>query len=58
MCALVRAPSAAAAQAAILKDWPEASDWRFVNERDKAWRPSERFPLHPWMIDRIREVPT
>jgi len=59
LCALVRAPSAAEAQAAILKDWPEASEWRFVNERDKSWRPSARFPLmYSWMIDRMREVPT
>lgn len=49
LCALVAARSEASAKAAIVKDWPEASEWRFCEGRGSAWTPGDRFALEPWM---------
>lgn len=53
MCAQVKADSEAAAKGAILKDWPEAAEWRFCNETDASPPESYRFPLSEWMRPRF-----
>lgn len=47
MCALVEASSVKSATNALLKDWPECThdDWRFFDEKDVNWIPSDRFKL-------------
>ena len=52
ICAWVRAETEDAARTAILRDWPEADEWRFCEQRDRIEQ-SERFPPTDWMIDRI-----
>jgi len=43
-----------AAKLAIQLDWPEASTWRFIEERPSDWIPNDRFPQSPWMKDRLQ----
>jgi hypothetical protein len=44
LCAIVDAKDEESAEARILKDWPEVTDWRFCEERETDWRPpSDRF---------------
>ena len=57
LCAVVEAKSEAEAKAAVRKDWPEAGDWRFCEERPASWRPSDRFPLSDWMVLRFGSFP-
>jgi hypothetical protein len=52
ICALVRAEDEAAAQSAVIIDWPEAIDWRFCELRHD-WQSSARFPLTDWMVERM-----
>jgi hypothetical protein len=57
ICALVSAESEAAATEAILKEWPEATEykWRFFDE--KLYTPMEdRFPREEWMVERIAQA--
>lgn len=56
LCSLVEAPDEPAAKAAVLVDWPEAREWRFVDPRDDKWRPSDRFVVSggSWMEARLR----
>ena len=56
LCALVRANSAGEVERAIEGDWPEATEWRFVEERTANWLPGDRFPLRDWMLQRISEM--
>ena len=53
LCAVVDAISEAAARKAVLKDWPEASNWRFCEPRIPTWRPNDRFPIDGWAKQRF-----
>ena len=52
LCALVQAPDEAIAQAAVLKDWPEAERWRFCEPRETTSL-GDRFKPTEWMIERM-----
>ena len=53
LCGLVEAADDAAAKAAVLTDWPEATAWRFCEEHEPDFRPGTRFPLSNWMLERV-----
>jgi hypothetical protein len=56
ICALVDASDEPTAQAAVLKDWPEAERWRFCEARDNT-NLGDRFPLKAWMLERMPATP-
>lgn len=39
----------------ISVDWPESvgAEWRFFDEVALDWRPSDRFPISDWNVERI-----
>lgn len=53
--AWVEAADESAARALLAADWPEtqAAEFRFVDEVERSWRPSDRFPLASWTETRI-----
>jgi hypothetical protein len=53
ICALVEAKDSRSAHNAIVKDWPGDKDWRFTDEVDSGWIPSDRFPVEEWMKERV-----
>lgn len=53
LCAVVVAASEGQAHAAIKVSWPEAERWRFCESCADDWRPRDRFPLKPWMKERL-----
>lgn len=57
ICALVEAVDGAEAEAAVLRDWPEAKDWRFNTPKPNAAAVTGgRFPVaHGWMRERIAD---
>jgi hypothetical protein len=54
VCAVVKAASEYDARMAVLRDWPEATDWRFCNEEADDYRPGDRFPLSDWNDSALR----
>jgi hypothetical protein len=56
MCALIAAPSSAALETAIAKDWPakKARVWRFQNEVAHDFVLSDRFQPKEWMRKRMK----
>jgi ribosomal protein S19E (S16A) len=53
LCAAVRAEDEVGARCAVLKDWPEATEWRFCDQLKKFVN-SERFPLkRDWVRQRL-----
>jgi len=56
LCAVVEAESVDAAHEAVLIDWPESDEWRFIEEKPKDWLPGDRFPLSDWMVERFTGV--
>lgn len=52
--AWVEAKNLGAVRAALAKEWPETkkAEFRFEDEVEATWRPTDRFPLSPWMKDR------
>lgn len=56
ICALVAAETEDDAKAVILKDWPEADEWRFCDEVEPDWDPNKggRFPPSEWSVERQR----
>lgn len=52
LCAWVRAGDEEAAKAAVLRDWPEAAEWRFCEQRGHV-ETGGRFPLSDWMRERM-----
>lgn len=50
--AWVEAKNESEAKKAIAKDWPGKREWRFVEECDVGYVPTDRFPLSPWMKKR------
>lgn len=55
LCAMVEAPSVEIAKRIILADWPEAEDWRFINET-ASFELGDRFPLSDWMKPRFENA--
>lgn len=53
LCALIEAADEKAAEEVIKKEWPEWTEWRFIEPRDHDFRPGNRFPLTEWMEPRI-----
>jgi hypothetical protein len=59
LCAVVDEVNEGAAMKAIFREWPEAAeftrafDWRFIERRDKDWKPGDRFPPSEWMVSRL-----
>lgn len=53
ICACVEAVSEDDAKTYVGISWPEATSWRFIEERDAAWTPNDRFPLSDWMKERF-----
>lgn len=55
ICALVDVDSSdpESAKKVILHSWPEADRWRFCDPREDDYLPGDRFPLKPWMEDRV-----
>jgi len=53
LCAAVSAKDEDAAKRYVLKDWPEATDWRFCNVVASDYVPGDRFPLSDWMKPRF-----
>ncbi len=53
LCALVDAHNVTKAKEVICKDWPEAIEWRFVEQKSSDWLPNDRFPLKDWMRERL-----
>jgi len=45
LCAMWVAESEDRAKAQIQEFWPEADEWRFVNEVESDWLPGDRFPI-------------
>lgn len=55
LCAYVEAENEAAAEEAVLKDWPEIEHWRFCQGRDH-YEPSDRFPVDDgWAAERLKK---
>jgi hypothetical protein len=52
LCAYVHAGDEKAAKEAVLRDWPEATEWRFCEPREAVIE-SSRFPLEDWMRERM-----
>jgi hypothetical protein len=55
LCAMVTAESEDGARAAVRKEWPEANDWRFCDEREDATL-SNRWQIADWMVPRLAAV--
>ncbi len=55
LCAVVDAKSESEACRTIQRDWPEAAidGIRFCEVKPNDWKPSDRFPITGWMIDRF-----
>ena len=53
LVAMVKSSNESAAKCSILKDWPEAIDWRFCDEKSLKSL-SDRFPLNAWMEKRFK----
>jgi hypothetical protein len=61
LVAWVQARHMALAVLAIAEDWPETKqqkEWRFDDEVPMSWRPTDRFPLEPWMKKRVGTAAT
>lgn len=56
LVALVEAASEADAKIFVEISWPECERWRFCEERGQSFRPGDRFPLMPWMTERIERI--
>lgn len=53
LCALVEAESETDAEVFVVISWPEAERWRFCEPKGTDWLPGDRFPLSPWMTERL-----
>lgn len=58
LCAVIDAENEEAARAAVLKDWPEWTEWRFIEPRNPDFKPGDRFPIDSeWMQERFNPKP-
>ena len=54
LVALVKAVDEDDAKVIIKNDWPEFDgEWRFIEEKADDYVPGDRFPLKPWMKERV-----
>lgn len=54
LCAMLFVKDEAAAEKAVRQDWPEFSNWRFIEKRDTAAL-TDRFPINQsWMTERFQ----
>lgn len=54
LCALVEAGSEDSAWKAVLVDWPDMIDHRFIEQHEPNYTvTSDRFPLSDWMVPRM-----
>ena len=53
LCAVVDAKSEKEAEDAILMDWPDLYEWRFIEIKPNGWVPGDRFPPSDWMVERL-----
>lgn len=53
LVALIEAEDEQAAADVVKENWPEWSEWRFIEPRPIDYRPGDRFPLNEWMLKRI-----
>ena len=53
LCAAVEANSEVEARMYVRIAWPEASEWRFCEEKPADFVPGDRFPLSDWMRERF-----
>lgn len=53
LVALVEVKDEEDAQKVVSKEWPEWDGWRFIDEVDSDFKPSNRFQLSDWMKERI-----
>jgi hypothetical protein len=56
LCAWVRAPTLAKVGAAVRRDWPGRKTWRFQTPAEPGWRPTNRFRVEGWMIERVEAL--
>lgn len=54
LCAMVEATSSAEAQAIVDREWPGQNKWRFCVKYTGLWEDTDRFPLLPWMRERMK----
>ena len=45
VCAVVDAENEKSAKAAVNRYWPEAAEWRFIEEKTLDFMPGDRFPM-------------
>ena len=58
LCALVNAKTEEAAKAAVVKDWPEATQWRFCEQKPDNFELGDRFPVtREWEKQRMASMP-
>lgn len=57
LCAVIDAENLEAARTAVLRDWPEWKEWRFIEEREPDYQPGDRFPIDEseWMQERFNK---
>lgn len=54
LCAVVAGADEHEAKAAVKCDWPEATEWRFVEEKPSDFIPGDRFPVEGgWVKQRL-----
>ena len=54
LCAMVVAPNEKGAIEVVQKDWPEAEEWRFIEQKDTV-ELGDRFPVKDWMGPRFEQ---
>lgn len=54
ICAYVEAEDDKSARDAVKRDWPEAEEWRFIEERN-SYQTSDRFVPAEWAAERLQK---
>lgn len=55
LCACVEAETDEEAKVYVRISWPEATEWRFCEEKAGSFVPGDRFPLSAWMKKRFKK---
>jgi hypothetical protein len=53
LCAVILAENEDEAFKIVEKDWPEIQEWRFIDQREDDFKPSDRFVMSDWMEERF-----
>lgn len=53
LVAAVEAESEDEAKEIIVKNWPEATEWRFCGQKSSTFVPNDRFVFREWMTERF-----